>query len=82
MGSGCQARHVFAALRRLEGIGELEVLVDLGVRGKGFGCKLNKAGVEVFWRNGRDDEVSERTSAASVRSGAKRSEANHDDDHV
>ncbi|GMH53067.1 hypothetical protein TrLO_g6622 [Triparma laevis f. longispina] len=57
MGSGCQARHVFAALRRLEGIGELEVLVDLGVRGKGFGCKLNKAGVEVFWRNGRDEET-------------------------
>ncbi|GMH82374.1 hypothetical protein TrST_g12566 [Triparma strigata] len=57
MGSGCQPRHVFAALRRLEGQGELEVLVDLGVRGKGFGCKLNKAGVEAFWRNGRDEQA-------------------------
>ncbi|GMH69678.1 hypothetical protein TrRE_jg209, partial [Triparma retinervis] len=46
MGQGCQPRHVYAALRRLENTGELEVTVDTSARGKGFLVNLNKSGVE------------------------------------
>ena len=56
MGSGCEPRNVYAALRRLEGRGELETLLDTGVRGKGFGVKLNKKGVEML-RSGETEEV-------------------------
>lgn len=59
MGSGCEPRNVYAALRRLEVRGELETLLDTGVRGKGFGVKLNKRGVEVF-RSGRMEEVADK----------------------
>ena len=59
MGAGCEPRNVYAALRRLEARGELETLLDTGVRGKGFGVKLNKKGVEVF-RSGRMEEVADK----------------------
>ena len=48
MGQGCAPRHVYAALRRLENLGELEVTVDTSARGRGFLVNLNKGGVECF----------------------------------
>ena len=47
MGQGCQPRHVFAALRRLECEGEIEVQLEPS-KGKGFLTRLNKAAVAIF----------------------------------
>ena len=60
MGQGCRPRHVYAALRRLENKGELEVTVDTSARGKGFLVNLNKSGVEAFREGKGREEVEEK----------------------
>ena len=57
LGSGGEPRHVFAALRRLERMGEMEVSLDSGVGGNAHYCSLNRKGVEFFSHKGMEMET-------------------------
>jgi len=48
LGSGGEPRHVYAALRRLEKIGEIETHLDSGINGSSHYVTLTKNGVDFF----------------------------------
>ena len=48
MGPRAEARHVFAALRRLQSSGELELALDRTVKGKCLHLRLNMDGIACF----------------------------------
>ena len=54
LGPNAEPRHVFAALRRLQNVGEIDFNLDTGHSGRGLNVRLTGLGVDQFGTPGRD----------------------------
>jgi len=55
LGPTAEPRHVFAALRRLQSTGEIELALDTSALGRALTLKISSEGMKVFGCGGNDD---------------------------
>jgi len=56
MGPQTEPRHVYAALRRLQGNGELELVLDTTVNGRAMHLKMKREGINLFRTKGGNND--------------------------
>ena len=66
MGPNTEPRHVYAALRRLQGNGELELVLDTTANGRAMHLRMNQDGIHLFRARGGGINFAQAQDEAGV----------------